>query len=158
MHRVGKIHTPKVSSQSGQDDDLRPVVLLICTRNAGRSRMAEAFLERLAGDRYAGRSAGTEPAKHPHPEVVATMQEEGIDIPDTPGILLTQEMIDSAVKVVSMGCNIAEACPANEVEIEDWVLDDPPGKSPEDVAFVRDQIEMKVRNLVAALDREQIAG
>jgi arsenate reductase len=67
-------------------------------------------------------------------------------------------MVDSALKVVSMGCDIAEACPANLVETEDWDLEDPKGKSSDEVAQIRDEIEMKVRNLVARLDRETATG
>lgn len=158
MHRVGRIHTPRVVEQSGQGDDDRPVVLFVCVHNAGRSRMAAAFLERLAGDRYAARSAGSKPAPRPHPEVVQAMAEEGLTIDDVPGTLLTEDLLESAVKVITMGCDIEEACPATTVESEDWALDDPKGKSPQDVAVIRDEIEMKVRNLVARLDREQAEG
>jgi protein-tyrosine-phosphatase len=158
MHRVGKIHTQKVSMPSGHSDDDRPIVLFVCVHNAGRSRMAQVFLERLAGDRYAARSAGTEPAARPHPEVIAAMQEEGLQLDSGPGTLITQEMLDSAIAVISMGCDIADACPANLVETEDWDLEDPKGKSSDEVARIRDQIEMKVRNLVARLDRETAAS
>jgi arsenate reductase len=82
------------------------------------------------------------------------MEEEGLQLDDGPGTLLTQEMLDSAVAVVSMGCDIADACPATTTEAEDWKLEDPAGKEPEEVAQIRDEIEMKVRNLVARLDRE----
>jgi arsenate reductase len=131
------------------------VVLFVCVHNAGRSRMAEAFLNQMAGDRYKAMSAGTEPAKHPHPEVVDTMAEIGLEIGDHPGTLLTQEMADEAIKVISMGCNVAEACPALTTPMEDWELDDPKGKSPEDVAFIRDLIEIRIRNLIAKLERER---
>ena len=130
------------------------MVLFVCVHNAGRSRMAEAFLDQMAGDRYKAVSAGTEPAKHPHPEVVASMAEIGLEIGDHTGTLLTQEMTDEAIKVISMGCNVAEACPALTTPMEDWELDDPKGQSPEDVAFIRDLIEVRVRNLIAKLDRE----
>lgn len=83
------------------------------------------------------------------------MAEEGLIIDDSPGTLLTEDLLESAMKVISMGCDIEDACPATAVEAEDWALDDPKGKSPEDVAAIRDEIEMKVRNLVARLDREQ---
>ena len=131
------------------------MVLFVCVHNAGRSRMAEAFLNQMAGDRYKAMSAGTEPAKHPHPEVVASMAEVGLEIGDHPGTLLTQEMTDEAIKVISMGCNVAEACPALTTPMEDWELDDPKGKSPEDVAFIRDLIEIRIRNLIAKLERER---
>ena len=130
------------------------MVLFVCVHNAGRSRMAEAFMNSLAGDRYVGVSAGTQPAPHPHPEVVEAMAEVHVPIEDRPGTMLTQEMTDEALLVVGMGCDVEEACPALQVPLEDWALDDPKGKSSEEVAEIRDLIEMKVRNLVARLDRE----
>ncbi len=145
----------KLGAHSGQGQN-RPVVLFVCVHNAGRSRMAEAFFNDLAGDRYEGRSAGTVPAEKPHPEVVAAMSEVGMRLADAPGTQLTQEMTDQAVRVIGMGCSVEEACPALRVPLEDWELDDPKGKSPEEVAEIRDQIEMKVRNLVAQLDKEYL--
>jgi arsenate reductase (thioredoxin) len=144
----------KVRLPSSQGDDDKPIVLFVCVHNAGRSRMAEAFFNRLAADRYEGRSAGTIPADHPHPEVVAAMAEEGIELDPGAGTLLTQEVTDGAVRVIGMGCAVEEACPALRVPLEDWELDDPKGRSPEEVATIRDQIEIKVRNLIAQLDRE----
>ena len=145
----------KLGALSGESD-VRPVVLFVCVHNAGRSRMAEAFFNQLAGDRYEGRSAGTEPAGSPHPEVVEAMAEVGVELPGGPGTMLTQEMTDEAVRVIGMGCAVEEACPALRVPLEDWELDDPKGKSQEEVAEIRDRIEMKVRNLVAQLDRENL--
>jgi arsenate reductase (thioredoxin) len=136
------------------EQDPRPVVLFVCVHNAGRSRMAEAFFNKLAGDRYEGRSAGTQPASGPHPEVVESMRVENIELENSPGTMLTQEMTDEAVRVIGMGCAVEEACPALRVPLEDWELDDPKGKSPDEVAEIRDRIEIKVRNLVAQLDRE----
>ena len=152
--RVTQHQSYRVRSQTSEDVE-KPAVLFVCTHNAGRSRMAEAFLNSLAGDRYKGVSAGTEPAPHAHPEVVAAMAEIDLPIEDRPGTLLTQEMADEAVAVVGMGCAVEEACPALRVPLEDWALDDPKGKSPEDVGEIRDLIEMRVRNLVAKLDRER---
>ena len=145
----------KLGALSGQATD-RPVVLFVCVHNAGRSRMAEAFFNQLAGDRYEGRSAGTVPADHPHPEVVEAMAEINIDLGGSGGTMLTQEMTDEAVRVIGMGCAVEEACPALRVPLEDWELPDPKGKTPEEVAEIRDRIEMKVRNLVAQLDREYL--
>lgn len=145
----------KLGALSGETK-ARPVVLFVCVHNAGRSRMAEAFFNDLAGDRYEGRSAGTQPADAPHPEVVAAMAEAGIELTGGPGTMLTHEMTDEAVRVIGMGCAVEEACPALRVPLEDWELEDPKGRSAEDVAEIRDLIEMKVRNLVAQLDREHL--
>lgn len=157
MHRSQVVSRTqvKLGAQSGEGKD-RPVVLFVCVHNAGRSRMAEAFFNQLAGDRYQGRSAGTVPADAPHPEVVDTMSEAGIDLPGGPGTMLTQEMANEAARVIGMGCAVEEACPALRVPLEDWELEDPKGKSPEEVAEIRDKIEMKVRNLVAQLDKEHL--
>ena len=144
----------RVRKQTSEDVE-RPVVLFVCVHNAGRSRMAEAFFNQLAGDRYLGLSAGTEPAEHPHREVMDAMADVHLPIEDRAGTLLTQEMTEDALLVVGMGCNVAEACPALDVPLEDWALDDPKGKSPEEVAEIRDLTEMRVRNLVARLDRER---
>ena len=156
MHRkMGGASQVKLGALSGQGDD-RPVVLFVCVHNAGRSRIAEALFNQMAGDRYEGRSAGTEPANHPHPEVVRAMAEVGIDLDEGPGTMLTQEMTDESIRVIGMGCAVEDACPALRVPLEDWDLDDPKGKSDEEVEEIRDRIEMKVRNLIAQLDREHL--
>ena len=159
MHsrRVTESMSYRSRRQTTEDVD-RPVVLFVCVHNAGRSRMAEAFFNQLAGDRYKGVSAGTEPAGRPHPEVVEAMAEVHLPLEETPGTLLTAEMADDALVVVGMGCAVEEACPALSTEVENWDLDDPKGRSPEEVAEIRDLIEMRVRNLVARLDREQAGG
>ena len=118
--------------------------------------MAEAFLDHIAGTRYKAVSAGTQPAKQPHREVVQSMKEIGVELRPGPGRMLTPELADEAIKVIGMGCNVEEACPALRVPLEDWELDDPKGKGPDDVAMIRDMIEMRVRNLVAKLDREHV--
>ena len=137
---------------SGEADEV-PLILFVCVHNAGRSRMAEAFFNSLSAGRYRGRSAGTEPADRPHAEVVTVMAETGYELDEGPGTLLTQDLADSATRVIGMGCNVAEACPALSVPLEDWELDDPKGKSHDEVEVIRDQIEMRVRNLIAQLDR-----
>ena len=128
-------------------------VLFVCVHNAGRSRMAAAFLDALGGGRYVGISAGTEPADHPHPEVVSAMAEDGIEIADTPGTMLTYELTEQAVRVIGMGCAVDEACPALRVPLEDWGLPDPKGQPPERVREIRDEVRRRVETLVAELDR-----
>jgi arsenate reductase len=113
--------------------------------------MAEAFFRHHAGDSFRAASAGTEPAERPHPEVVAAMAARGIPLEDGPGTLLTQDMANAATRVIGMGCAVEEACPALRVPLEDWELEDPKGKSPEQVAHIRDEIERRVRSLVAEL-------
>jgi arsenate reductase (thioredoxin) len=132
-----------------------PMVLFVCVHNAGRSRMAEAIFNDLAGGLFRGISAGTQPADRPHPEVVQVMADAGLTVEDGPGRLLTSELAASAERVVTMGCDVEEACPAVTMDVEDWELPDPKGKSSEEVAAIRDQIEIRVRNLIASLMRER---
>ncbi len=154
MHtkRWAEQQSMRIQTPSGETNS-RPMVLFVCVHNAGRSRMAEAYFNRHAADRYVGRSAGTVPADRPHPEVVAAMAEDGIALEDRPGTMLTQEMTDDAVRVIGMGCAVEEACPTLRVPLEDWELDDPKGRSREEVDAIRDEIERRVRNLIAQLDR-----
>lgn len=129
-----------------------PLVLFVCVHNAGRSRMAEAFFTHLAGERYRGASAGTQPAAAPHPEVVESMQARGIPVLEGPGRLLTTESARQATKIIGMGCAVEEACPALRVPLEDWKLEDPKNKSRAEIDAIRDEIEARVRALVAELD------
>lgn len=135
----------------------KPVVLFVCVHNAGRSRMAEAFFNSLAGDRYQALSAGTDPALAPHPEVVQALGEVGISI-SGPGQLLTNELAESATRVIGMGCDVDEACPALRVPLDDWDLPDPKGKDDRQVAEIRDEIRGRVVGLIAELDAERGGG
>src|SRR3712207_1442168 len=142
MHRMQKARTEFKLKQSLSGESSAPLVIFVCVHNAGRSRMAEAFMQQLAGDRYRVMSAGTQPSPRPHAEVVEAMKAIDMDIPMTPGRLLTQELADEAHLLVGMGCNVEEACPALRVPLEDWELDDPKGQPPDQVAEIRDKIEM----------------
>jgi arsenate reductase len=126
-------------------------VLFACVHNAGRSQMAAAFFNQLADPaRARAISAGTRPAGAVHPEVVATMQEVGIDLAGAPSTLLTEELATRAQLLVTMGCG--ESCPlVPGLERHNWDLDDPKGRSGEDVRRIRDEI----RALVAALVRDR---
>ena len=84
------------------------------------------------------------------------MREVGIELDSSPGRLLTQEMAEHADLVIGMGCAVEEACPALTVPLEDWALDDPKGKSPEEVAAIRDEVSSRVEELVARLDAERV--
>jgi arsenate reductase len=114
--------------------------------------MAAAYLHALAGGRYDARSAGTAPADHPHPEVVAVMAEDGIVLDDIAGTLLTTELAEQAVRVIGMGCAVEAACPALRVPLEDWKLDDPKGQPLDAVRAIRDDVRGRVQTLIAELD------
>jgi arsenate reductase len=129
-------------------------ILFVCVHNSGRSQMAEAFLNRLSTGIVTATSAGTIPAGEINPTVAEVMMEKGIDISLNRPNLITQEMVDEANKIITMGCSIEESCPAVFIPTEDWDLEDPQGKPLENVRDIRDQIETKVRALVLSLGLE----
>jgi protein-tyrosine-phosphatase len=126
-------------------------VLFACTHNSGRSQMAEAFFNQLSKGKAVAISAGTRPAAQINSTVVTAMREVGIEIGDQKPKLLTLEMLKSVDRVITMGCNVAEACPASLVPTEDWEIDDPEGKPIEKVRQIRDEIEAKVDELARTL-------
>ena len=127
-------------------------VLFVCVENAGRSQIAEGFFKKLAPSEYEGISAGTIPVTEINPLAVQAMKEVDIDISDNKSKLVTNEMIEESDSVVNMGCMDKESCPALFVEdVTDWDIEDPKGKSIEDVRRIRDSIELKVKELVSDL-------
>jgi arsenate reductase (thioredoxin) len=126
-------------------------VLFVCVQNAGRSQIAQALFERLTKGRHSARSAGTVPAASVHPEVVNVMQEWGFDL----GSRVPQRLEPAHAKwanlIVTMGCG--DACPVlpGKSYIE-WNLDDPAGKDLQAVRAIRDEIERRVKALVAAAE------
>jgi arsenate reductase len=127
-------------------------ILFVCVHNSGRSQMAEAFFNQLAKGKAVAISAGTQPATQVNATVVAAMSESGIETGNQKPKSLTLEMLESTDRVITMGCNVAEVCPASFVPTEDWDLNDPEGKSIEEVRQIRDQIKTKVEVLVKELD------
>ncbi|MGN5379294.1 arsenate reductase ArsC [Streptomyces lasalocidi] len=126
----------------------RPSVLFVCVHNAGRSQMGAAFLTHLAGDAVEVRSAGSAPADAVNPAVVEAMKEVGVDISaETPKILTTEAVRTSDV-VITMGCG--DTCPVFPGKrYLDWQLDDPAGRGVDAVRPIRDEIERRVRALLA---------
>ena len=130
--------------------DHRPEVLFVCVHNAGRSQMAAAFLAHLGGDRVVVRSAGSAPAEDINPAVVEALAEEGIDISAETPKVLTTEAVQASDYVITMGCG--DACPFYPGKrYEDWKLDDPAGQGVEAVRPIRDEIEHRIRGLLAEL-------
>ena len=124
-------------------------VLFVCVENAGRSQMAEAF-----GRAYGleASSAGTVPAEKVNPLVAQIMKERGISLPGKPKTL-TQDMIREADLVVTMGCSVQQVCPKPMIEqmekkLVDWQIEDPKGKSLEEVKEIASQIGSKVLELL----------
>lgn len=130
----------------------RPEVLFVCIHNAGRSQMAAALLAHHAGDKVVVRSAGTAPAATINPVVTQAMAEIGIDL--HAGGAHPKRLDDSAVAasdvVITMGCG--DECPfyAGKRYL-DWALDDPAGKRIDEVRPIRDEIDRRVRALLADL-------
>ncbi len=127
-------------------------VLFVCVHNSGRSQMAEALFNRLAEGRGAAESAGTEPGGAVNPNAVRAMAELGIDISGARPKILTQEMVDRADRVITMGCSVEESCPALFLpNVEDWGLEDPAGQPLEKVRGIRDEIAGRIRGLLREL-------
>ena len=127
-----------------------PVVLFLCVHNAGRSQMALGWFNHLAGDRAVAWSGGSEPGAEVNRAAIAAMAEVGIDISAEFPKPWTDEIVKAADVVVTMGCG--DACPLFPGKrYEDWVLDDPFGKAVEQVRPVRDEIGLRVRELLASL-------
>ncbi|MDH6540033.1 arsenate reductase ArsC [Streptomyces lavendulae] len=127
-----------------------PSVLFVCVHNAGRSQMGAAFLTHLGGDRVQVRSAGSAPADTVNPAVVEAMAEAGIDISAESPKVLTVEAVRSSDVVITMGCG--DACPYFPGKrYLDWTLTDPAGQGVAAVRPIRDEIERRVRGLLAEL-------
>lgn len=131
-------------------------VLFVCVHNAGRSQMAEAFVNHFARERglpVRGESAGTVAGEKINPVAEEVMREIGISMEGQHPKQLTAELADTADEVITMGCGVdAEACPARvRPMMVDWGLDDPKGQPIEKVREIRDQIQTKVEALLEEL-------
>jgi len=128
-----------------------PAVLFLCVHNAGRSQMALGWFNHLAGDRAIGWSGGSEPGDEINPAAVVAMAEIGIDITQEFPKPWTEEIVQAADVVITMGCG--DACPLYPGKrYEDWELDDPAGQGLDAVRPIRDEIGARVRTLLASLD------
>ena len=135
----------------GKVRDGKPTVLFLCTHNAGRSQMALGFFTHLAGDRAVAWSGGSEPGDEINPAAIQAMAEVGIDITGEFPKPWTDEIVQAADVIVTMGCG--DACPIFPGRrYEDWALPDPAGQSLEAVRPIRDEIEKRVRHLLDQLD------
>ncbi len=130
----------------------RPEVLFVCVHNAGRSQMAAALLAHHAGERVVVRSAGTAPADEINPAVVEAMAEMGIDVLASGAHpkRLEDAAVEASDVVITMGCG--DECPFYPgTRYLDWQLDDPAGQGVDAVRPIRDEIDRRVRDLVAEL-------
>jgi arsenate reductase (thioredoxin) len=155
--RFARQRLTALAKVEGLSHDGRPTVLFLCVHNAGRSQMALGFFQHLAADRAVGWSGGSEPGLEINPGAVAAMAERGIDISGEYPKPWTDEVVRAADVVISMGCG--DACPIFPGKrYEEWELDDPAGKTVEDIRPVRDDIERRVRHLLAELNVTVAAG
>ena len=127
-----------------------PEILFLCEQNAGRSQMAAVLTQALAGDQVHVRSAGSAPAKTLRPEAVDAMAELGLDLGQEFPKPLTDDVVQAADVVVTMGCGDACAIYPGK-RYEDWELTDPAGLSLVEVRVIRDDIRTRVEALLAEL-------
>jgi arsenate reductase len=117
-------------------------ILFVCTHNAGRSQMAQAFWRKHAPTDVRAESAGQQPAKAPWPEVVDAMAELGIDISAERPKKLDLEMQLHADWAITLGCG--GACPYVPTRVDDWDIADPHSRPMDEVRHIRDDIERRV--------------
>ena len=131
-------------------------ILFVCVENAGRSQMAEAFFKKYLPLGFQPISAGTKPAVRVNPIVIQAMKEVGIDIKNNSPQNISQQMIDESEITINMGCVDKESCPALFLkDVDDWQIQDPKGKSIEEVREIRDEIEQKVKDFIGLMTKEE---
>jgi len=127
-----------------------PRVLFVCVENAGRSQMAEGFARAYGMEAY---SAGTVPASELNPVVIEAMKERSVNISGAKPKMLTNQMIEEADFIVTMGCSVENVCPKPlivkmEKKLVDWHIEDPKGKPIEAARKIRSQIEENMLELL----------
>jgi len=134
-----------------------PEVLFVCVHNAGRSQMAAGLVKLRAGAKIHVRSAGSTPADELNPAVLEALSELGVDISGEFPKPLTDEFVQAANVVMTMGCG--DACPIYPgKKYEDWKLDDPAGQDLDTVRRIRDQLDQRVQTLIGELLPENAAS
>lgn len=140
----------KIKTSSSTKD--AKTILFVCVENAGRSQMAEGFFKKYAPNGFKTLSAGTKPVSQINPIVVQAMKEVGIDISKQKSKELIDEMIRDSDKVINMGCMDKNFCPTVWLpKVIEWGMEDPKGQSIEKVREIRDEIEQRVKKLVAEI-------
>ena len=146
-HRFARERLRALGVAEGKIAKERPEVLFVCVHNAGRSQMAAALLEHHAKDRVVVRSAGSTPADEINPAVVEAMEELGLDLSKAYPKPLTDEFVRASDVVITMGCGDACAIDPGK-RYEDWELDDPAGKTLEQVRPIRDELDQRIQHLL----------
>jgi arsenate reductase len=149
-HRFARERLKALGQAEGTIVKEHPEVLFVCVQNAGRSQMAAGLMNYRARGKVHVRSAGSDPAEQINPAVVEALAELGIDMNEAFPKPLTDEVVRAADAVVTMGCG--DACPIYPGKrYLDWELEDPAGKDLETVRAIRDEIDGRVRALLAEL-------
>jgi arsenate reductase (thioredoxin) len=149
-HRFARERLRALAQAEGLLTKTVPEVLFVCTHNAGRSQMAAGLLNKHAHGRVHIRSAGSDPADRINPSVIEAMSELEIDMAEEFPKPLTDEVVRAADVVVTMGCG--DACPIYPGKrYMDWELDDPAGKTVEEVRPIRDDLDHRVQALLDEL-------
>jgi protein-tyrosine-phosphatase len=149
--RFARQRLQALAKVEGLANDGRPVVLFLCTHNAGRSQMALGFFQQHAGDAAVAWSGGSEPGTSINPSAIAAMAERGIDITNEYPKPWTDEVIRAADVVITMGCG--DACPVFPGKrYEEWAVEDPAGLDLAAVRPIRDDVERRVQRLLVELN------
>ena len=150
VHRFARERLRALGQVEGTIAKTVPEVLFVCVQNAGRSQMAAGLLDKFAAGRVHVRSAGSDPADQINPSVVEAMSEVGVDISKEFPKPMTDEVVQAADAVITMGCG--DACPIYPGKrYEDWEVDDPADADLDGVRRIRDDISDRVRALLAEL-------
>jgi len=129
----------------------QPVVLFACVHNSGRSVAARVLTEHYAGNAVVARSAGSQPKDSVNPVVAQVLAERGLSADAESPTLLDNGAVSQADVVITMGCG--ETCPfVPGKRYEDWVVDDPAGQDLDTVRRIVDDVDGRVRDLLARLD------
>jgi len=148
VHRFARERLRALARVEGKLTTDTPEVLFVCVHNAGRSQMAAALLDHFADGRVYVRSAGSAPADEVNPDVITAMDEIGIDVSKEFPKPMTDEIVRSSDVVITMGCG--DACPIYPGKrYEDWELDDPAEADLDGVRRIRDELDARVRALLA---------
>jgi arsenate reductase (thioredoxin) len=148
VHRFARERLRAVGQVEGTITKAVPEVLFVCVQNAGRSQMAAALLDHYADGRVHVRSGGSDPADRLNPDVVQVMAELGIEVRKAFPKPMTDEVVQAADAVITMGCG--DACPIYPGKrYEDWEVDDPADADLDGVRRIRDDIAERVRRLLA---------
>jgi arsenate reductase (thioredoxin) len=138
-------------SKTGQ----KKTILFVCVENAGRSQMAEGFFRKYVLAEFEPISAGTKPTSQINPIVVQAMSEIGVDIKRQKPKSITEDMMRNSTKIINMGCMDKSFCPTLFIpNLIDWGIEDPKGKSIEQVREIRDEINHRIKQLVTNLPKD----